>query len=75
MAKALKMEFPPEKQVEHPYNPEITGEVLQKLFHEEEVDPDLVAEEKRIMGIKPEASPFARLARIYAIRSDEEEKT
>jgi hypothetical protein len=39
------------------------------------VDPDHVAEAKRIMGIKPEVSPFARLAEIYSIRSDEEEKT
>jgi hypothetical protein len=34
-----------------------------------------VAETKRIMGIKPEASPFARLTEIYAIGSDEEENT
>ena len=34
-----------------------------------------MAEAKRIMGIKPEASPFARLAEIFAIGSDEEEKT
>jgi hypothetical protein len=26
------------------------------------------------MGIKPEASPFGRLAEIYAIGADEEEK-
>jgi hypothetical protein len=57
--------------VEQPYDLETTGEILQKLFSEEEVDPDHVAEEKRIMGIKTEASPFARLAEIYAIGSDE----
>jgi hypothetical protein len=34
-----------------------------------------VAEAKKIMGINPEASPIARLTEIYAIRSDEEEKT
>jgi hypothetical protein len=34
-----------------------------------------VAEAKRIMGIKTEASPFAHLTEIYAIGSDEEEKT
>jgi hypothetical protein len=34
-----------------------------------------VAEAKRIMGIKPRASPFAHLAEIYYIGSDEEEKT
>jgi hypothetical protein len=61
--------------VEQPYNLETTREVLQKLFSEEEVDTDHVADAKRNMGIKPEASPFARLAENYAIGSDEEEKT
>jgi hypothetical protein len=75
MVKDVEMDFPPEKHVEQPYNLETTGQVLQKLFSEEEVDPDHVAEAKRIMGIKPEASPFACLAEIYAIGSDEEEKT
>jgi hypothetical protein len=75
MAKVVEIDFPPEKHVEQPYNPETTGEVLENLFSEEEVDPDHVVEAKRIMGIKPEASPFARLAEIYAIGSDEEEKT
>jgi hypothetical protein len=74
MEKAVEMDFPPEKHAEQPYNLETTMEVLQKLFSEE-VDPDHVAKAKRIMGIKPEASPFARLAEIYDIGSDEEEKT
>jgi hypothetical protein len=39
------------------------------------VGPDHIAEVKRIMGIKPEASLYARLAEVYAIRSDQEEKT
>jgi hypothetical protein len=30
---------------------------------------------KRIMGIKPEASPYAHLAEVYAIWFEEEEKT
>jgi hypothetical protein len=38
------------------------------------VDPEHRAEVKRIMGIKPEASPYARLAEIYVIGSKEEEK-
>jgi hypothetical protein len=33
-----------------------------------------IAEVRRFMGIKPEASPYARLAVIYAIGSEEEEK-
>jgi hypothetical protein len=39
------------------------------------VDPKHIAEVKRIMGIKPEASSYARLAEVYAIGSEEEEKT
>jgi hypothetical protein len=38
------------------------------------VDPEHIAKVKRIMGIKPEASPYARLAKVYAIGSEEEEK-
>jgi hypothetical protein len=75
MAKVVQMFFMPERHVEQPYNLETTGEVLRKPFSEEEVDPDHVAEAKRIMGIKPEASPFARLAEIFSIGTDEEEKT
>jgi hypothetical protein len=64
MAKAVEIDFSPEKHVEQPYNLETTGEVLQKLISEEEVDSDHVAEAKGITGIKPEASPFAHLAEI-----------
>jgi hypothetical protein len=39
------------------------------------VDPEHIAGVKRIMGIKPKASPYARLAEVYAIGSEEEEKT
>jgi hypothetical protein len=38
------------------------------------VDLEHIAEVKRIMGIKPEASPYARLTEVYAIGSEEEEK-
>jgi hypothetical protein len=75
MAKAVEIDFPSQKHVEQSYNLVTTGEVLQKLFSEEEVDPDHVAEAKRIMGIKPEASPFPCLSEIYAMGSDEEENT
>jgi hypothetical protein len=34
-----------------------------------------MAEVKRILGIRPEASPYARLAEVYVIGSEEEEKT
>jgi hypothetical protein len=39
------------------------------------VDPEHIAEVKRIMGIKPGLSPYTRLAEVYAIGSEEEEKT
>jgi hypothetical protein len=56
--------------------PPCTGsaEIFQKLFGDDEVDPEHIVEVKRIMGIKPEASLYARLAEVYAIGSEEEEK-
>jgi hypothetical protein len=39
------------------------------------VDPEHIAEVQRIMGIKPEASAYTRLAEVYAIGSEKEEKT
>jgi hypothetical protein len=75
MAKALEVDFPPEKKAEDSYDLETTGEIFQKLFGDDEVDPEHIAEVRRIMGIKPEASPYARLAEVYAIGSEEEEKT
>jgi hypothetical protein len=39
------------------------------------VDPEHIAKVKRIMGIKLQASSYARLAEVCAIRSEEEEKT
>jgi hypothetical protein len=75
MARALETDFPPEKKAEDSYDLETTGEIFQKLFGDDEVDPEHIAKVKRIMGIKPEASPYARLAEVYAIGSEEEEKT
>jgi hypothetical protein len=75
MARALEVDFPPEKKAEDSYDLETTGEIFQKLFGDDEVDPEHIARVKRIMGIKPEASPYARLAEVYAIGSEEEEKT
>jgi hypothetical protein len=75
MAIALEVDFPPEKKAEDSYDLEITGEIFQKLFGDDEVDPEHIAEVKRIMGIKPEASPYARLTEVYVIGSEEEEKT
>jgi hypothetical protein len=75
MARALEVDFPPEKKAEDSYDLETTIEIFQKLFVGDEVDPEHIAEVKRIMGIKPEASPYARLADVYAIGFEEEEKT
>jgi hypothetical protein len=51
MAKALEADFPLEKQAEDSYDLETTGEIIEKLFGEDEVDPEHIAEVKRIMGI------------------------
>jgi hypothetical protein len=73
MVRALEADFPLEKQALNLYDLETT-EIFRKLFSDDEVDPDHVAEVKRIMGMKPEASTYARLAEVYAIGSDQEEK-
>jgi hypothetical protein len=67
MTRALEVDFPPEKEAENSYDLETTGEIFQKLFGDDIVDPEHIAEVKRIMGIKREASPYARLAEVYAI--------
>jgi hypothetical protein len=70
MARALEVDFPPEKKAEDSYNLETTSEIFQKLFGDDEVDPEHIADVKRIMGIKPEASPYARLIEVYTIGSE-----
>jgi hypothetical protein len=75
MARALEVDFPPAKKAEDSYDLETTCEIFQKLFGDDEVDPEHIAEVKRIIGINPEASPYARLAEVYTIGSEEEEKT
>jgi hypothetical protein len=74
MARALEVDFPPEKKAENSYDLETTSEIFHKLFGDDIVDPEHIDEVKRIMGIKPEASPYARLAEVYAIGSEEEEE-
>jgi hypothetical protein len=75
MAKALEVDFPSEKKAEDSYNLETTSEIFQMLFGDDEVDPEHIAEVKRIMELKPEASLYARLTEVYVIGSEEEEKT
>jgi hypothetical protein len=64
MARALEVDFPPERKAEESYDLETTGEIFQKLFGDDEVDPEHIAEVKRNMGIKPEASPYTRLTEV-----------
>jgi hypothetical protein len=75
MARALEVDFLPEKKAEDLYDFETTGEIFQKLFGDDEVDLEHIAEVKKILGIKPEASPYALLDEVYAIGFEEEEKT
>jgi hypothetical protein len=70
MARALEVDFLPEKKAEDSYDLETTGEIFQKLFGDDEVDPEHMAKVERIMGIKPEVSPYARLAEVYVIGSE-----
>jgi hypothetical protein len=72
MARALEMDFPSKKKAEDSYDLKTTGEIFQKLFGDDEVDLEHIAEVKRIMGIKPEASAYARLTEVYTIGSEEE---
>jgi hypothetical protein len=46
MARALAADFPPEKQAEDSYDLETTDEIFQKLFSDDEVDPEHIAEVK-----------------------------
>jgi hypothetical protein len=50
MARALESDFPSEKQAEDSYDLKTTGEIFQKLFGDDEVDPKHIAEVKRIIG-------------------------
>jgi hypothetical protein len=72
MARALEMDFPSKKKAEDSYDLKTTSEIFKKLFGDDEVDLEHIAEVKRIMGIKPEASPYARLTEVYTIGSEEE---
>jgi hypothetical protein len=46
MARALEVDFPPEKKAEDSCNLKTTGEIFQKLFGDGEVDPEHIAEVK-----------------------------
>jgi hypothetical protein len=70
-ARAIEFNFPKERHSGYELDKESSREIIQRLFNEEEeVDPDHIAEVKRIMGVKPEASPYAHLAEVYAIGVD-----
>jgi hypothetical protein len=73
--KSIGSRLPTEKQAKNSYDLETTIEIFRKLFTDDEVDLDHIAKMNRIMGIKPGALPCARLAEVYAIGFDQEEKT
>jgi hypothetical protein len=76
LARAIEFNFPKERHSGYVLDKESAGEIIQRLFNEEEkVDPDHIAEVKRIMGVKPEASPYAHLTEVYAIGADHVEGT
>jgi hypothetical protein len=75
-ARATEFNFPKERHSGYKLDKESTGDIIRRLFNEEEeVDPDHIAEVKRIMGVKPEASPYAHLAEVYMIGADHVEGT
>jgi hypothetical protein len=74
--RAIEFNFPKERHSGYELDKELTKEIIRRLFNEEEeVDPDHIAKVKRIMGVKPEASPYAHLAEVYAIGADHVEGT
>jgi hypothetical protein len=74
--RAIEFNFPKERHLGYELDKESAGEIIQRLFNEEEeVDSDHIAEVKRIMGVKLEASPYAYLAEVYAIGADHVEGT
>jgi uncharacterized protein YciU (UPF0263 family) len=75
-AGAIELNFPKERHSGYELDKESAREIIQRLFNEEEeVDPDHIAKVKRIMGAKPEASPYGHLAEVYAIGADHVECT
>jgi hypothetical protein len=74
IGKSIGSGFPTVKKAEDSYDLKTTGEIFQNLFGDNEVGSEHIAEVKRIMGIKPEALPYAHLAEVYEIGSEEEEK-
>jgi hypothetical protein len=50
IARALEVDFSPEKKAEDSYDLENTGEIFQKLFGDDEVVPEHIAEVKKSWG-------------------------
>jgi hypothetical protein len=53
MARALEADFPPEKKAEDSYDLKTTGEIFQRLFCDDEVDPEHIVEVKESWGSSP----------------------
>jgi hypothetical protein len=56
MERALEVDFPPERKAEDSYDLETTGEIFQKLFRDDEVDPEHIDEVKRSGSCFPAGS-------------------
>ena len=75
MAKVIAEDFPPDNHTGYTFGNESAGDIIRKHFEEkeEEIDLDEVLEVKRIMGVKSESSPYAHIAQVYVIGSDQGE--
>jgi hypothetical protein len=71
----IEEDFPPSDHTGYTLGKDLAGDIIRKLFEDEKEELDLksVKEAKRIMGIKSESSPFAHIAQVYAIGSDQGE--
>jgi hypothetical protein len=56
MARALKVDFSPEKEAENSYDLQTTGEIFQKLFGDDIVDPEHIVDTKSAPCVKHTAS-------------------
>jgi hypothetical protein len=68
-------DFPPDSHTGYTIGKESAGDIIRKLFEDEneELDLESVKEAERIMGIKSESSPYAHIAQVYATRSNQGE--
>ena len=75
MAKMIAEDFPPYNHTGYTFGKESASDIIRKLFEEkeEEIDLEEVLEIKRTLGVNSESSPYAHIAQVYAIGSDQGE--